>query len=142
MPDQNKNTENTLEVVVKAIDGEALVLETPNGDLIHWPLNQISKTLSLGKTLNLKLESSDNPQESPTPKIKGYVTTAKDINTSNQISSSKNPETQDRSSSTKSDVSSSTKSTSKGNSIAISETPNEDPKVTRMRKLLENLLNG
>jgi hypothetical protein len=142
MPDQNKNTENTLEVVVKAIDGEALVLETPNGDLIHWPLNQLAQPLTLGKNLNLKLESTDHQSESPSPKIKGYVTTAKDIKTSNQISNSKNLEIQDRSSATKKEVSSSTKTSSKETSIAISETPNEDPKVIRMRKLLENLLNG
>ena len=149
MPDQNKNSENTLEVVVKALDGEALVLETPNGDLIHWPLNQLAKPLTLGKTLNLKLESTDHPQESPAPKIKGYVISAKDINNSKSqnTSDTKNSSPNESSSPTTKDSSSTSKVSPKETSLQITPpqgTVNapEDPKQLRMRKLLENLLNG
>ncbi|MCC7197407.1 hypothetical protein IT413_04415 [Candidatus Peregrinibacteria bacterium] len=143
MPDQNKNSENSLEVVVKAIDGEALVLETPNGDLIHWPLNQLAKPLTLGKTLNLKLESTDQPQESPAPKIKGYVISAKDIDST----SKQNQAEKDNSSTKIKDSPSSSKVPSKETSLEVTPTTGtvntpEDPKQTRMRKLLENILNG
>lgn len=146
MPDQDQNSENTLEVVVKALDGEALVLETPNGDLIHWPLNQLAKPLTLGKTLNLKLESTDHPQESPSPKIKGYVISAKDINSQNSPDT-KNSNPNERSTTTTKDSPSKSKVSPKETSLQITPPPGtvnapEDPKQTRMRKLLENILNG
>jgi|GEM_PF-4925455 len=131
MHDQNKNSENRLEVTVQAIDGEALVLETTNGDLIHWPLNQLQKTLPLGKNLILKLEPTDHPPEpeSKSPKIKGYVTTAKDLKTPTSSADSKE---------------STTKSPAPSKEITVSATTEseEDPKNARMRKMLEGLING
>jgi len=149
MPDQNKNSENTLEVVVKALDGEALVLETPNGDLIHWPLNQLAKPLTLGKTLNLKLESTDQPQESPAPKIKGYVISAKDISSSKSQNSpdTKNSTAHGSSATTTKDPTSTSKTSPKETALSITPSQGtvnapEDPIQTRMRKMLENILNG
>jgi hypothetical protein len=147
MPDQNQNSENTLEVVVKAIDGEALVLETPNGDLIHWPLNQIPKSLSLGKVLSIKLESMDqseveeNKKNAESQKIKGHLTTVRDISLEARETSSQ------KSSDASKKISSLSSASSKEKSLSTIQNPDststsEDSKHARMRKMLENIING
>ncbi len=51
---------NKVEVVVAAIDGENLVLETvPQKNRIHWPLNNIPRPLDVGSTLTLELHQDE-----------------------------------------------------------------------------------
>ncbi len=59
------DTENTtkVEVIVTAIDGDNLVLETvPNKNMIRWPLKNIPRPLPVGGRLTLELQKDAGPQ--------------------------------------------------------------------------------
>ncbi len=58
---QAENTNNTqVEVVVKAIDGDSLVLETiPKGKSILWPILNIPRPLDIGNRLTLELRQNE-----------------------------------------------------------------------------------
>jgi hypothetical protein len=60
----NQQSDNKVEVVVAAIDGDCLVLETvQNKNRICWPLKNIPQPLDIGSRLTLELQQSctDDP---------------------------------------------------------------------------------
>ena len=75
-PAPENNEQNVINVTVKAIDGDVLVLETASRDLLRWPLNNIPRPLELGSTLTLELKTitsletknSTQPTKSSNPK--------------------------------------------------------------------------
>jgi hypothetical protein len=55
----NQQSDNKVEVVVTAIDGECLVLETvPHKNRICWPLKNIPSPLDIGSRLTLELQQN------------------------------------------------------------------------------------
>ena len=56
---ETDNSDNKIEVVVTAIDGECLVLETvPYKNRICWPLKNIPRPLDIGSKLTLELQQN------------------------------------------------------------------------------------
>jgi hypothetical protein len=56
----NQQSDNKVEVVVAAIDGDCIVLETvPNKNRICWPLKNIPRPLDIGSRLTLELQQNN-----------------------------------------------------------------------------------
>jgi hypothetical protein len=55
------SNDHKIEVVVTAIDGDSLVLETvTNKKRIHWPIKNIPQPLDIGNRLTLELHQNDS----------------------------------------------------------------------------------
>jgi hypothetical protein len=55
----NKTDSPSIEVKVKAIEGEFLILETlQKGIMIRWPIKNIPQPLEIGSNLKLELQNS------------------------------------------------------------------------------------
>lgn len=56
-PAPENNDQSFINVTVKTIDGDVLVLETASHELMRWPLKNIPQPLELGATLTLELKT-------------------------------------------------------------------------------------
>jgi hypothetical protein len=57
--EETKKQTPEIYATIKAIENGMLILETPDQQLIRWPLNKLPQSVNIGNTISIKLESND-----------------------------------------------------------------------------------
>ena len=65
---QAQATSAVQSVALKAIDGQSLVLQTKEGEVIYWPINNLPGPIEIGSELAIELKSNTNLTSSSSKK--------------------------------------------------------------------------